>query len=703
MAFDLLHPSPDRHVESLRAPLAAIRRRQTVPPDVVLLVPFNVARYMRRFVSGAGLRISARVPGQWTAIAAIDEALTTAVSSAAARAGSPLPAPAMDAAIEAILACYPSACLQLVQYVFAVTVRSMASYMTAAVFLEVATELVARLERCALAGGEPVGSLAAAAIAQPSTQTCLDTFHSTGAEVKGGVVRLQEVIEQSPSANCCVVVEPFHPAVATQRHLMERIALSLLPVILRDVVVRTVFAAELPAASAPVHALMSALARPATSSYAIFFLDKELLCRTQMTVVEVLRNLRAQVRVPCSGTTIRCAAPFVALHFDASYTSRSAEASARACEMLLLRGFTGIFSAHVRPRFTSEHEPPAAPVFDLHCMCKDLSPFFLSDASVFNLKTIRVSNVTVACATYGIEAALSTLFNEIKTTVTDGGHVNNHHMYLLACNICHSGRLLATTRHGMDKGSASVMQRASFEMPKYVFVQATTYGERCDDISKCLSTSTITGGLCGVGTGMVHLYEDGTGMTAASAASAASRTIIKKTDAVAGCFPEHRTPAARPITLPCDSGLQWWDHTKPPEEYVSLLYASAVHTLEARRSACAAPPRAKRNRGAPDTSEIDHEGDDDPCSFAGASSAALLLASTQPPPADAASTSHRGAQAYGSSSAGDAGCVRYQPVHDACDVFHIARFPPADDDLRYLPHEFRAERDGSESPPLRHV
>ena len=320
------------------------------------------------------------------------------------------------------------------------------------------------------------------------------------------------------------------------------------------------------------------------------------------------------MRIRCSATSQRSAEPFVALHFGCGCTRQAIEASVHGCLNLLLRGFAQVLSAQVKPRFPSEFEctgsngEPAQlvkPVFELHCTCKDLSPFFMCDESMFNLQTLRVSNVRVACDTYGIEGALSTLFNEIKKAVTENGsmHVNNHHIYLLACSICHSGRMLATTRHGMNKGATSVMQRASFEMPKFVFVQATTYGEKCADISKCLSTSTITGGVCGVGTGVVRLYDDPDAPPGTTSASSASANAVPSSPssncsaaASASCLPTPLLSArlnqmapnkcvSAQQTLnpagsnPCDS-WQWWDHAKNPTAYMQLLQTHAVQLLE---------------------------------------------------------------------------------------------------------------------------
>ena len=822
-AKHLLVPSSDPAVETLRSPIAQVRRMQTQPPDVVLLVPFNMERYLDRFICRGGPR-SAHLVGPassvddvavrcWVNIPFIDEAIRAAVASATNTSATNTSATktaatktaatktaaaehfvhkneaglvsiqAADTAVAAVLAHFPSACLDAQQYVCAVVTRSHHRFLSAHIFAQTMMELLSRLQRCAIVGGEPLGSSAAASISQPATQTCLNTFHSTGAEIKTGTIRLQEVIEQSPSADCRVVVEARQAAVATNRFLMERIALSLLPVRTRDVVSHVVLDSALPmqrfdalwrddsddgddgggkrddvkdgdgqrigvkdgdgqrigvkgvgrneeeeeeeeedegkgkggqkeqdggqcngqimhppaakrsrrsrenqrvgttgsdpssssgasvdvslasasanedasweSASAPRKRAKSSRTNRASRNtrgvggakngqagpqFAIMYLDADQLRAHQITTVEILKRVSAHMRIRCSATSQRSAEPFIALHFGCGCTRQGIEASVHGCLNLLLRGFAQVLCAQVKPRFPSEFEcaesnaesaQPVKPVFELHCTCKDLTPFFMCDESMFNLQTLRVSNVRVACDTYGIEGALSTLFNEIKKAVTDNGsmHVNNHHIYLLACSICHSGRMLATTRHGMNKGATSVMQRASFEMPKFVFVQATTYGEKCADISKCLSTSTITGGVCGVGTGVVRLYDDpdappGTTSASANAASfstssssTASPTASSNRSAAASdpafasslptpllsarldqMAPNKCTPNATGSN-PCDS-WQWWDHAKNPAVYMQLLHTHAVQLLEStmRRNKKLALDKQKQRR-----------------------------------------------------------------------------------------------------------
>jgi len=141
----------------------------------------------------------------------------------------------------------------------------------------------------------------------------------------------------------------------------------------------------------------------------------------------------------------------------------------------------------------------------------------------------------------------------------------------------------------MQKGSTSVMQRASFERPKHVFVTAATYGERNIDIHRCLSTSTITGGVCGVGTGMVQVYTD------------PEKYVPPPPDLVPLPLTTLR-PSALPLPKPKvvkqappkKIALQWWDHTRSATDYITEFYVEAAKLLTLRRTV--APPRRKRVR-----------------------------------------------------------------------------------------------------------
>jgi DNA-directed RNA polymerase III subunit RPC1 len=594
LAQDLLRPSADPVIEALRAPLAAVRRIQTVPADVVLLLPFNMERYLLRFYAGGAPRLSCAPDcRRWTDMPAVDAALAAALATLS-EPGACLSVAAMETALQPIFAIYPEACLDQQRYHAAVVLRACIGILTGPVFVELAVELAKRLERCALQAGLALGPRAATSISKPSTQECLNSFHSTGAELKTGTARMKELIEQSPSADCFVIAEPKQPALAKSRRLMQQVADSLLPVRLGTILRRTETREKMPAAR-------FALQRHGDAKrHLLLHLDVAAVRRARLTMPEILRHIKAQVRVPCTATSLRAEDPYVALHFDKTYSEQSVAVAVRGADQLLVRGFAGVYNVQIKPRFSSEYDPdaPATPVFDLHCVCKDLSPFFLSDA--FDLRTLRVSNVAVSYQNYGIESALFSLFSEIKSVVTDSGasHVNNHHIYLLSCNVCQTGRLLAATRFGMQKGSMSVMQRASFEWPKVVFVEAATFGEQTANISKCLSTSTITGGICGVGTGMVQVYpdaetfvpadEDEAGEGARPAPLPKARANANQTATAA------RVEMAKERRRAAGLWMQWWDHAKDPETQIRELYESAAQTLEQRRTA--GPSHRKRRR-----------------------------------------------------------------------------------------------------------
>lgn len=249
---------------------------------------------------------------------------------------------------------------------------------------------------------------------------------------------MKEVIEQSPSATCYVIVEPKQKRIAFSRDLLQKIGDSLLPVYLRDVMKGVETVSSMPPQTFALQRHEKA------DKHVIVYLDKEKLRIQGLTTIEILKHVKVQVKVSCSASSLRVDQPFVALHFESSqFDANSIEVATRGVENLLVRGYSQIYRVFVKPRFTSQHDPKASvkPLYDLHCICKDLSPFFLCDGGLFDLTTIRVGNVVVAYNTYGIESALACMFSEIKAVVTDGGtkHVNNHHIYLLSCSVCHTG------------------------------------------------------------------------------------------------------------------------------------------------------------------------------------------------------------------------------------------------------------------------
>ena len=685
-AHDLLVPCDDPAVELLRAPLASIRRSQTMRVDKTLVIPFNLERYLARFYLRHGARVGLEHTPTTVPEPRADAPVQThehvfhgwlADRLRALPATDPVPVAVMDECAARLFTIYTGVCMDLQLYHVLVTVRDCRDVLTPPIFATAMLAMAYKIRRCKLHAGTAVGSIAASSIAEPCTQGCLDSFHSTGEELKQetGVQRMRHLVEQSASASCCVHVCPKHRAVATDRRLMQHIADSMLPLSLQDVMARVELTAQMPAGTR-----FAARDAPVTAvKHAVVYLDVDKLKAKRLTSLDVLKHLKTQLTVPVTVSSFRLAEPFVAVHFTKAFDNeRSLLAAKQAVPKLLVRGFEEVAHASVKRRFGDDVGDD--PVYDLYFRTKNgsLAPFFLSDESLFDLATLRCNNVVVAYETWGIESALHTLFSELKTVICDDGHTNNHHIYILACAICFPGRMVATTRHGMRKGPISdVIERATFEEPKLVFVHAATFSDESVNIRNCPSSATVTGSVAGVGTGVIDVYPDPQLFQKPPPlpkipvrGCAAPPATTTTTTATATAQPRATTASPEPPERP--ELQQWWDCSRPPAYYLHALRSTAARVLEARRSRAPAPKKRVRIG-------IDYQG----------------LEAMDRATAPSAGSGSESAADGGDGEDGDdeAGTCDEEPTDDEQDYVNAVAAVPTAAHLQYLSDEFAAPTD----------
>jgi len=88
------------------------------------------------------------------------------------------------------------------------------------------------------------------------------------------------------------------------------------------------------------------------------------------------------------------------------------------------------------------------------------------------------NNIQETAKVLGIEAARQTIVNEIFAVLNaQGVDVDLRHITLVADAMCRTGTVEGATRHGITKQKASVLARASFEIPIQHLVDASTIGE----------------------------------------------------------------------------------------------------------------------------------------------------------------------------------------------------------------------------------
>jgi len=107
----------------------------------------------------------------------------------------------------------------------------------------------------------------------------------------------------------------------------------------------------------------------------------------------------------------------------------------------------------------------------------------------------------------GIEGVRSALFKEFRNVFEfDGAYVNYRHLACLSDCMTFGGYVMAINRHGINKGEAGPILRASFEETVDVFLNCSLYSEH-DDLSG-VTENVMMGQLGKLGSGMVDILMD---------------------------------------------------------------------------------------------------------------------------------------------------------------------------------------------------
>merc|ERR1711968_234135 len=107
----------------------------------------------------------------------------------------------------------------------------------------------------------------------------------------------------------------------------------------------------------------------------------------------------------------------------------------------------------------------------------------------------------------GIEGVRSTLFKELRNVFEfDGAYVNYRHLACLSDCMTFGGYIMSINRHGINKGEAGPILRASFEETVDVLLSSSLYSES-DDLNG-VTENIMMGQLARLGTGMIDVLMD---------------------------------------------------------------------------------------------------------------------------------------------------------------------------------------------------
>jgi len=117
------------------------------------------------------------------------------------------------------------------------------------------------------------------------------------------------------------------------------------------------------------------------------------------------------------------------------------------------------------------------------------------------------NNCVEILRTLGIEAARASLLRELRAVIEfDGSYVNYRHLALLCDLMTNRGKLMAITRHGINRAETSALMRCTFEETVEILMEAAAVGatDECSGVAE----NILLGQLAPMGTGAFELSLD---------------------------------------------------------------------------------------------------------------------------------------------------------------------------------------------------
>jgi len=324
--------------------------------------------------------------------------------------------------------------------------------------------------------GEPVGTVAAQSIGEPSTQMTLRTFHYAGVRelnVTLGLPRLIELVDakKTPSTPLMYVylLEPYNQDESKAKEIARLIEMTKVENVAKRVDI-DVF-----------------------SNAVIIELDPEMLEDKGLTVDDVkkaldrLKSRRARVRISESN-------PYeIVIEFAEGIDPSKIERLRDRILKMKIKGVKGINKVIIQKR---ENE------YVLVCEGSNLAEIMTIPG--VDYRRVRTNNIKEVEEVLGIEAARTLLIEEIMDVLEEQGlDVDIRHVMLVADMMTRSGTVKQIGRHGIAGEKDSPLARAAFEVTVKNLVDAAVHGE----VDRLWGTAenVIVGNYIPVGTSRVKL------------------------------------------------------------------------------------------------------------------------------------------------------------------------------------------------------
>jgi len=336
-------------------------------------------------------------------------------------------------------------------------------------------ELLTRYELSLVEPGEPVGTVAAQSIGEPSTQMTLRTFHYAGVReynVTLGLPRLIEIVDarKQPSTPIMEVYldEEHKYSEEKARLVAQRIESTTVENVAKEISVD------------PYEGI-------------VIVLDPEMLADKGVSIDDVVKALEklklGKVYTdPSDPYTVR-----IELKPEKADYTKIEKIRAKVAETRI-KGIKGIKKVIIQRRGNE---------YVLITEGSNLEE--VMKVPGVDYRRVYTNNIAEIARVLGIEAARAAIIKEIKNVLDEQGlDVDIRHIMLLADIMTWTGKVRQVGRMGVAGEKPSVLARATFEMTVQKLVEAAVQG--AEDHLTGVAENVIIGQPIPVGTGIVEIY-----------------------------------------------------------------------------------------------------------------------------------------------------------------------------------------------------
>jgi DNA-directed RNA polymerase subunit A" len=316
---------------------------------------------------------------------------------------------------------------------------------------------------------DPVGVVAAQSIGEPGTQMTMRTFHYAGVaeiNVTLGLPRLIEILDARKNPSTPVMTVYLQKHDGASRRLAQNVAWLIQKTTIVD---------------------LGEIITDRTNLRILIELDEDAMYERKLTMPDIIEKLegKLKIQISVSGYTLTLE--------PSEPNLGSLVMLSRNLRKVVLKGFDEITRVVIQ---------------------KEGSEYVLYTEGTALKKVLDIEGMDPArttsnhpgemCEVFGIEAARSSIINEILATLREQGlNVDSRHIMLAADMMTCDGEVKQIGRHGLSGEKASILARAAFEVTVNHLIDAGMRGD-IDELSG-VTENVIVGQPIRLGTGNIRL------------------------------------------------------------------------------------------------------------------------------------------------------------------------------------------------------